>query len=46
LCVASTPSFAYEHGRPVDGSTVGENVLGPKPFHTGIRGVIAWLRLM
>ncbi len=31
---------------PVEGSTVGLNVAGPKPFHTGMFGVIVWVRSM
>src|SRR3954464_7756004 len=38
--VAAKPSFAYEYGRPVAGSTVGLNLPGPKPFQTGMFGVI------
>jgi hypothetical protein len=31
---------------PVAGSTVGLKVAGPKPFQTGIPGVIEWVRSM
>src|SRR3954470_10349664 len=42
--VAAKPSFAYEYGRPVAGSTVGLNLPGPKPFQTGMSGVIGCVR--
>jgi hypothetical protein len=44
--VASKPSFAYVYAVPVVGSTEGLNVAGPKPFHTGMFGVMSWVRSM
>ena len=45
-CVASKPSSANVYGIPVSGLTVGLNVAGPKPFHTGWFGVIVCVRSM
>ena len=44
--VASKPSFAYVYGMPVIGSTAGLKVAGPKPFHTGMFGVMSCVRSM
>src|SRR3954465_853385 len=44
--VASKASFAYVYGWPVSGFSVGLNVAGPKPFHTGMFGVMVCVRSM
>src|SRR5262245_51209502 len=44
--VASKPSLAQVYGRLVLGSTVGPKVAGPKPAHTGMAGVMEWVRSM
>ena len=42
--MASKPSVAYVYGVVVPGLTVGENVAGPKPAHTGIFGFSVCVR--
>ena len=42
--VASKPSLAKLYGSLVSGLTVGSNVEEPKPFHTGMSGVIRCVR--
>ena len=42
--VASNPSLAYVYGLPVSGLIDGSNLAGPKPFQTGMFGVIVCVR--